>query len=121
MLIGSTTKTMTTLLMAQMVDEGVMTWDTLVTEVLPSFAVADPAITEAITMENLVCACTGVPRRDLELVFNSDELSAEEVVESLETFRFFTDFGEAFQYSNQMVATAGYLTALVRARVWLAL
>lgn len=113
MLIGSTTKTMTTLLMAQMVDEGVMTWDTLVTEVLPSFAVADPAITEAITMENLVCACTGVPRRDLELVFNSDELSAEEVVESLETFRFFTDFGEAFQYSNQMVATAGYLTALV--------
>lgn len=112
MLIGSTTKTMTTLLMAQMVDEGVLTWDTPVSDILPGFAVADPDVTEAITMENMVCACTGVPRRDLELIFNSDELTAEEVIESLETFEFFTDFGETFQYSNQMVASAGYLTAL---------
>ena len=112
MLIGSTTKTMTTLLMAQMVDEGTMNWDTPVIEILPSFAVADPDVTQTITMENMVCACTGVPRRDLELIFNSDELTAEGTIESLSTFEFFTDFGETFQYSNQMVASAGYLTAL---------
>jgi len=112
MLIGSTTKTMTTLLMAQAVDEGAFAWDTPAAEVLPSFAVADPDVTQQITMEHLVCACTGVPRRDLEMLFNANELSAEEVIESLSTFRFFTGFGEAFQYSNQMVAAAGYLTAL---------
>lgn len=33
------------------------------------------------------------------------------MVESLKTFEFFTDFGEAFQYSNQMVATGGYVAA----------
>ena len=112
MLIGSTTKTMTTLLMAQAVDQGAFAWDTPAIEILPAFAVADPDVTRAITMEHLVCACTGVPRRDLEMLFNADELSAEEVIESLATFRFFTGFGEAFQYSNQMVAAAGYLTAL---------
>lgn len=112
MLIGSTTKTMTTLLMAQAVDEGAFTWDTPAVEILPSFAVADPDVTQRITMEHLVCACTGVPRRDLEMLFNANDLSAEEVIESLSTFRFFTGFGEAFQYSNQMVAAAGYLTAL---------
>ena len=111
MLIGSTTKTMTTLLMAQLVDEGVITWDTPVIEVLPTFEVADPDVTQT-TMEHMVCACTGVPRRDLELIFNSTELTAEDVIESLSTFEFFTDFGEAFQYSNQMVAAAGYLAAL---------
>lgn len=112
MLIGSTTKTMTTLLMAQLVDEGVMEWDTPVVEVLPTFEVADPDVTQELTMEHMVCACTGVPRRDLELIFNSDDLSAEDVIESLSTFEFFTDFGEAFQYSNQMVASAGYLATL---------
>ncbi len=111
MMIGSTSKTMTTLLMAMMVDEGRFDWDTPVVEILPSFAVADPEITEEITVQNLVCACTGVPRRDLEIFFNFDNLSAEKVIESLADFEFFTDFGEAFQYSNQMVATGGYVTA----------
>src|SRR5690606_22805433 len=75
------------------------------------FAVADPDLTQSITMRNLLCACTGVPRRDLELFFNRSELGAEGIVESLGTFEFFTDFGEAFQYSNQIVATAGYAAA----------
>ncbi|MGB3714314.1 MAG: serine hydrolase domain-containing protein [Candidatus Promineifilaceae bacterium] len=109
MMVGSTTKSLTTMLMAQLVDEGVFDWDTRAVEILPTFAVADPDITDQITMRNLVCACTGVPRRDLEWLFNSDDLSAEMIIESLEEFEFFTDFGEAFQYSNQMVAAGGYL------------
>lgn len=106
MMIGSTTKPITTTMMAALVDDGLMTWDTPVVEVLPQFAVANPELTPTITIRNLVCACTGVPRRDLEWLFNS--LTAEEIVESLASFRIFTDFGEAFQYSNQMVATGGY-------------
>ena len=111
MMIGSITKSMTTMLMATLVDDGLMDWDTPVVEVMPTFALADPELTQKITMRNLVCACSGVPRRDLEFFLNSDELSAEDIVESLATFELFTDFGEAFQYSNQMVATGGYLAA----------
>ncbi|MBN1965845.1 MAG: beta-lactamase family protein, partial [Anaerolineae bacterium] len=111
-MIGSTTKTLTTLMMAMLVDEGAFAWDTPVVDVLPGFAVSNPAITQAITMENLVCACTGVPRRDAELTFNAEDLTAEGVIESLATFEFFTDFGEAFQYSNQMVAAGGYIAAI---------
>lgn len=111
-LIASLSKSMTTLAMAQAVDAGVFAWDTPVIELLPTFAVADPDITQTITMENLVCACSGVPRRDFEIILNT--FSAEEMINSLATFEFFTDFGEAFQYSNQLVAAAGYLTALAR-------
>jgi CubicO group peptidase (beta-lactamase class C family) len=109
MMIGSTTKSMTTMMMATLVDDGKMDWDQPVIDILPDFAVADPELTRTITVRNLVCACTGVPRRDLEWVFNS--LTPEEIIASLSTFRFFTDFGEAFQYSNQMVATGGYVAA----------
>lgn len=112
MMIGSTTKSMTTMMMATLVDDELMDWDTPVVDILPTFAVADPDITQRITVRNLVCACTGVPRRDAELFFNANDLSAEDIIESLADFEFFTDFGEAFQYSNQMVATGGYVATL---------
>lgn len=112
MLIGSTGKSLTTMMMGTVVDDGKMTWDTPARDIFPDFAVQDPELSETITMRNLVCACTGVPRRDLELVLNGDTLTAEDMVTSLKGFEFSTDFGEAFQYSNQMVATGGYLAAL---------
>ncbi|MBK9124380.1 MAG: beta-lactamase family protein [Chloroflexi bacterium] len=109
-MIGSITKTMTTLLMAQAIDQGAFTWETPVIEIDPAFAVADPEISAQLTMSNLVCACTGVPRRDYELIYNP-AVPADEILAQLETFEFFTGFGEAFQYSNQLVAAAGYETA----------
>jgi CubicO group peptidase (beta-lactamase class C family) len=111
MMIGSTTKSMTTMMMATEVDGGLMRWDEPVVDVLPSFAVADPALTKKITVRNLVCACTGVPRRDMELAFNANGLTPEDVIASLQGFQFSTKIGEAFQYSNQMVATGGYVAA----------
>lgn len=111
MMIGSTTKTMTTMLMGILVDEGKLRWDEPVVNILPNFSLAEPDVTEQITVQNLVCACTGVPRRDFELIFNGHDLTAESIVESLSTFELFTDFGEAFQYSNQMVAAGGYVAA----------
>jgi CubicO group peptidase (beta-lactamase class C family) len=112
MMIGSTGKTMTTMMMATLVDDHKIEWDTPAIQVLPGFAVADPELSQKITMRNLVCACTGVPRRDLELIFNARHLTAEDVVASLRGFQFFTKFGEAFQYSNQMVGSGGYIAAV---------
>lgn len=112
MMIGSTGKSLTTMLMATLVDDGKMTWDTPARQVLPSFAVQDPALGHQITMRNLVCACTGVPRRDLELVFNANDTSAENIIASLRSFEFYTPIGEAFQYSNQMVASGGYIATV---------
>jgi CubicO group peptidase (beta-lactamase class C family) len=110
MMIGSTNKSMTTMLMATLVDDGLMEWDTPVVDILPTFALADPEITQEITVRHLVCACTGVPRRDFEWLFNT--FSPQDVIDSLATYEVFTDFGEAFQYSNQMVATGGYVATL---------
>lgn len=118
MMIGSTTKTMTTTLMATAVDDDAMTWDTPAQKILPRFKVEDEEISSKLTMQNTVCACTGVPRRDFEILFNFESMTPESLIESLETFEFFTDFGEAFQYSNQMVAAGGYLTAIALGGEW---
>lgn len=112
MMVGSISKSMTTMMMATVVDDGDMRWDTPVVDILPSFAVADPTLSEQVTMRELVCACTGVPRRDLEFIFNAAELAPADVIASLASFEFFTPIGEAFQYSNQMVAAGGYIATL---------
>lgn len=112
MMIGSTTKPLTTTMMATLVDDGLLRWDTPAVDILPSFAVADPELSDQITVRQLVCACTGVPRRDLEFVFNAATLTPADVIASLASFTFFTEIGEAFQYSNQMVAAGGYIATL---------
>jgi CubicO group peptidase (beta-lactamase class C family) len=118
LMIGSVGKTMTTLLMAGLVEEGRLSWDQPVQSVLPDFAVADPELSETITVQNLVCACSGVPRRDMEFLFNAESLDAEAVIGSLAGFEFFTGFGEAFQYSNQLVATGGWVAAAADGVEW---
>lgn len=118
MMIGSVGKTMTTLLIADLVEDGRLRWDQPVQDILPQFRVSDPALSQTITVENLVCACSGVPRRDLEFLFNADSLDAEKVIASLADFSFFTGFGEAFQYSNQLVATGGWVGAAADGAQW---
>ncbi len=112
MMVGSVTKSFTTMMMGTLVDDGRLAWDQPVVELLPTFKVADPAITPRVTVRNLVCACTGVPRRDAEIYFNANDFTAEDVIASLAGFPLYTPIGEAFQYSNQMVAAGGYVAAL---------
>ncbi len=58
------------------------------------------------------CNCTGVSQRDLEMGFHGLSLTPNDVIRSLVQFPFWTKPGEAYQYSNQMVATGGYLAAI---------
>ncbi len=110
-LIGSTTKSLSTLLMAKAVDEGKFAWDTKVRAVDPTFALGDKELTERLEMRHLVCACTGVPRYDMELLFTFGGVKAEDTMKQLAALRPTTKFGETFQYNNQLVAAGGYLAA----------
>ena len=66
---ASNTKAMTTLLLAVLVDEGKLRWDQPVSEVYPDFKLGDAATTKQVLVKHLVCACTGLPRQDLEWLF----------------------------------------------------
>ncbi len=110
-MIGSTTKSLTTLLLARLVDQGKLAWDMAVTQVLPSFALADAAVTAAVQVQHTVCACTGMPRQDLEFLFDFDGWEPEARLASMAKMKPTTGFGETFQYSNVMVATGGWVAA----------
>jgi CubicO group peptidase (beta-lactamase class C family) len=115
-MIGSMTKPLTSLMMARLVDQKKFAWDTPVTKLLPSFALGDPDATARTTMAHTVCACTGLPRWDMEFIFESINSTPESRIELLRAMKPTTGFGETFQYSNLMVASGGYVAAMTAAR-----
>jgi CubicO group peptidase (beta-lactamase class C family) len=112
-MIASNTKAMTTLLLAKLVDEHRIAWDTPVTQLLPSFKLGDAATTRSVLVKHLICACTGMPRQDLEWIFDYGKMTPESTMALLGTMQPTSKFGELFQYSNLMAAAAGYTGAHV--------
>ena len=108
-MIASNTKAMTTLMLAKQVDAGAFTWDTPVTRVMPTFRLGDADTTRQVLMKHLVCACTGMPRQDLEALFQGHDATPASVMATLSTMQPTSRFGELYQYSNAMAAAAGFV------------
>ncbi len=107
-MIASNNKALTTLMLAKLVDAGKFAWETPVTQVLPTFKLGSPEATRRVLMKHLVCACTGLPRQDMEIVFEGERLTPESVVAMLATIQPTSQFGELYQYSNLMADAAGF-------------
>ena len=106
---ASNTKGMTTLLLAELVDQKKLRWDEPVIDVYPSFKLGSPDTTKKVLVKNLICACTGLPRQDLEWLFEYKNATPESELALLGTMQPTSNFGEVFQYSNLMAAAAGYI------------
>jgi CubicO group peptidase (beta-lactamase class C family) len=108
-MIASNTKALVTLMLAKLVEEKRISWDTPVVSVFPSFRLGDALTTRQVLVKHLICACTGMPRQDLEWLLNFRDLTPEGVIKLLGSMQPTSGFGELFQYSNPMAAAAGYL------------
>ena len=111
-MIASNTKGMATLLLSTLVDEGRLKWDQPVTEVYPEFRLGSDETTAKTLVRHLVCACTGLPRKDMEWIFNTrPDTPAKNAFEQLSATEPTSGFGEVFQYNNLMASAAGYVGA----------
>lgn len=106
---ASNTKALTTLLLAELVDEKKLRWDEPVTEAYPAFRLGDAATTKQVLVKHLICACTGMPRQDLEWIFEYEKATPASAMTLLGTMQPTSKFGEVFQYSNMMAAAAGFV------------
>jgi CubicO group peptidase (beta-lactamase class C family) len=108
-MIASNTKGMSTLLLSVLADEGKLRWDQKVTDLYPSFRLGSDATTKATLVRNLVCACTGLPRKDYAFILADSGAPASDTFRQLSETQPTSRFGELFQYNNLMAAAAGYL------------
>ena len=112
-MIASNSKGLTTLLLAKLVDAGKIDWKSPVVDILPGFKLGDEETTKKVLVEHLVCACTGLPRQDLEWLLEFGGFTPESTMELLGTMQPTSGFGEMFQYSNVLAAAGGYVAGYV--------
>ena len=112
-MVASNTKGMSTLLLAKLVDEGKVGWDEPVTDVYPAFRLGSDATTKATLVRHLVCACTGLPRKDYAFILGATDAPAIDTFRQLAATQPTSGFGELFQYNNLMASAAGYLGGMI--------
>lgn len=114
--IGSASKSFTTLAIGILVDEGKLDLDTPIKKYMPSFEMHNKYAEEHLTLRDMLCHRSGLPRHDA-LWYNSS-LSRKELVGRIKYLEFSKDFRETWQYNNLMYATAGYIIELITGVTW---
>jgi CubicO group peptidase (beta-lactamase class C family) len=108
-MIGSLTKGMTSLMMATLVDDGLLAWNARAVDVLPGFALSDPSTTPLIRVRDFLNHGSGVARHDAALAVEA--LRPLALIRSLTGIPVLSVPGTEFHYSNQMFAVGGFAAA----------
>ncbi|MBS3960528.1 MAG: beta-lactamase family protein [Sandarakinorhabdus sp.] len=108
-MVASNTKGMATLLLSVLADDGKLNWDQQVIDLYPGFRLGDDETTRATLVRHLVCACTGLPRKDYSFILAERGAPASDTFAQLAQTQPTSKFGELFQYNNLMASAAGYL------------
>jgi CubicO group peptidase (beta-lactamase class C family) len=114
--IGSITKSFTVTTLGMQMDEGKVDWDKPVREYLPGFRMFDPAVTEQLTVRDLVTHRSGLPRHDL--VWYTSDFPREDLIRRLQYLEPNKPLRYQFQYNNLMFMTAGYVAGHLDGKSW---
>jgi CubicO group peptidase (beta-lactamase class C family) len=102
---ASTTKAVTTAAMARLVGEGKMAWDDPVRKYVPHFRLTDPHADSLVTLRDLVCHRTGLPRHDM--LWYHSAYTREDIVRRIGYAKPSAPFRMTYQYQNICFTVAG--------------
>lgn len=108
-LIASNTKPLTTLMLAKLVEEGKLDWETPVADLLPQARLANAEATARLRLKHMVCACAGLPYRNLDWEFAPPDAPVSIALEILARMTPMHALGTKYTYSNPIAASAGLL------------
>lgn len=114
--IGSTTKAMTAASLGILVDEGKVGWDDPVRRYIPEFEVADPWVSEAMTVRDLLTHRGGLPNTDL--FWYGQDTDMDEMLSRLRHVEPAYSMRSGFVYQNVMYAAAGEVVRRVSGMPW---
>ena len=111
--IGSNTKSMTSLLMAKYVDDGLCTWNTRCIDLWPQFVGPTPALTQSLTLGRLLGMGSGIAEPEtIEFFAAAGGVAAEEVLRTIPYLEVIAGDNVKYSYNNTLVAAAPYVVTL---------
>ncbi len=115
--VGSLTKALTALDVAQLVDAGRVSLDSPVVSYVPGLRLSDPGATRELTVRQVLSQASGLPRSDAVWVFGSPA-DRRALVDDIAHIRLTAPPGALWQYSNQNYLLAGFLVEQVTGETW---
>ncbi|MBO0698825.1 MAG: serine hydrolase [Zavarzinella sp.] len=103
--IASCTKAFTATGVALLVADGKMAWDDPVRKHLDWFRLSDPSADREVTIRDLLCHRTGMPRHDM--LWAATDLTTEDYVRAYGKAKPSTSFRSTWEYANVPFTTAG--------------
>jgi len=107
--IMSTTKAMTSLAVAMLVDDGRLDWNDPVTKWVPEFQLPDPYVTRDVRVVDLLTHNIGLPNADL--LWSRGDLGADEIFRRMRLLTPAYPLRGGFVYHNVMYGLAGEIVA----------
>src|SRR5262245_30894996 len=114
--IASCSKAFTAAAVGVLVDEGKMTWDDPVRKHLPSFRLSDPLADSQVTVRDLLCHRTGVPRNDV--LWIDSPWGRDDLLRRVAFLKPNQSFRSGYQYNNLMYLAAGQAAAAASGGRW---
>lgn len=107
--VASNTKAFTTAALGQLIDQGKLSWDTKVTDIIPEFQLYDPYVTREFTVRDLVThrSGLGLGAGDLMVFPASNTTSKDEMIHNLRYLKPVSSFRSKFDYDNLLYIVAG--------------
>ncbi len=114
--IASCSKAFTATALALLVDEGKLKWDDKVREHYESFRLSDALADRDVTIRDLLCHRTGMPRHDS--IWAGREADSAEVIRRWGKGQSSTSFRSKWEYSNVPFTTAGAIAGKLDKSDW---
>jgi CubicO group peptidase (beta-lactamase class C family) len=111
--IASNTKSMTSTLLARLVQQGKLRWDDPITKFLSSFRMNDPWVTANMQVGDLLVHHSGLPQGggDLMLWPTPNQFTPQDVVAGMQYLKPAYSFRSGYAYDNTLYIVAGELAA----------
>ncbi|MGV9268335.1 serine hydrolase domain-containing protein [Kitasatospora sp. NPDC003701] len=111
-LVASTTKSMTSLLVATDVDRGRLAWDQRVIDAWPGFRAPSDELTRTLTVRDLLGMATGIDEPPALSGLHEGDPTAPQLLRSLVNLPVAGPPNTAFRYNNTVYSAGGYLPLL---------
>lgn len=110
--IGSSTKAFTAATVLMAADTGTLALTDSPRKLLPYFKLHDPEANAKITIADLLCHRSGLPRTDFLMLASEGTLNRPQLIEAVSAAKPTAPLGKAFQYQNIMFAAAGEIAGV---------
>lgn len=116
--LASMSKSISSTVVAAVVGDGAITWDTVAADALPGFALSDPSLTAQITLRDLFSHRSGLPGYAGDTLSSTFGYSREESVRRLRYVPPASPLRTTFAYANLPLSVAAYAAAHSAGKSW---